>query len=57
MEDLSGIKLPGKMTVSGAFALMPQSDMDSLSDRSHTDAAAQLMGIGETKEVPDGRSE
>lgn len=50
MMDLSHITIPGKMTVSGAFALMPKSDMDKLSGKAATDNAARLMGISETEE-------
>ena len=61
MKDLSHISVPGKITVSGSFALMPQSDMDGLSDRPSTDQAARLMGlesaVTQDEEVPGGGSE
>ena len=57
MMDLSHIQLPGKMTVSGAFGLMPKSDMDALSGKDHTDAAARLMGVSSDEEEDDGGSE
>lgn len=57
MEDLSHIAVPGKITESGAFSMLPQSVMDGFSERANIDQAVKMLGLGnDTEEVTDGGS-